>query len=574
MTDGGFLDKQLHNITGVFNTDGVNLYSSSKIELWPIFLALNELSPAQRFSRDNILLVGIWQGKGKPPFQQFFSIFSEDMNYLYTTGVQVQIEKDVYNVRLSILCGTTDLPAKAEMLNMSYFNGADACIACEEPGMTVRQGKGYARCFPYRVQGSRYPARNHENVITHMRMGTTRNRIKGFKGLSGLAELKGYNIVNGTLPDYMHGVLLGVTKILLNKWFSPSQSQNECFIGRHLKEISKRMQNIKPPDSIERLPRDLEKHFNHFKATELQSWLLYYAIPCVKGFLKEEYMQNLECLSEGIYILLGDHITPQSLHKASDLLDQFYASFQRIYGDGSCGLNVHNIGMHLTECVKHWGPLWAWSCFPFEDANAMLLQAVHGTGLVLKQVMNYRQVQSCIRRKGLSLKKKTSWKITHDAINCDVAGAVKNVKLEELENDVRRQLALLSNDLTDVRKVDRIIVNDTKFYSEQYTRMQRRICSVVLYCDNEIGTVKYFIMCNNFVFAVVEKMDKIPTFELQGPHLANHLIAVKNSNNHVVVDAGELTDVLVFLNTNSQADAVDPSFVVQLPNRYGHAVFK
>ena len=45
-------------LTALLNTDGVNLYSSSKVELWPIFLAINELSPKARFSRDNLLLVG------------------------------------------------------------------------------------------------------------------------------------------------------------------------------------------------------------------------------------------------------------------------------------------------------------------------------------------------------------------------------------------------------------------------------------------------------------------------------------------------------------------------------------
>ncbi|KAJ8319642.1 hypothetical protein KUTeg_002805 [Tegillarca granosa] len=45
MGDGLFLDRTKNNLTAIFNTDGVSLYSSSKIELWPIFLAINELSP-------------------------------------------------------------------------------------------------------------------------------------------------------------------------------------------------------------------------------------------------------------------------------------------------------------------------------------------------------------------------------------------------------------------------------------------------------------------------------------------------------------------------------------------------
>ncbi|XP_046566559.1 LOW QUALITY PROTEIN: uncharacterized protein LOC124275121 [Haliotis rubra] len=72
-SEGEFLSSP-HNVTAVLNTDGVNLYSSSRIEFRPIFLAINELSPAVRFARDNMILVGIWQGKGKPPFQNYLKL--------------------------------------------------------------------------------------------------------------------------------------------------------------------------------------------------------------------------------------------------------------------------------------------------------------------------------------------------------------------------------------------------------------------------------------------------------------------------------------------------------------------
>ena len=64
--------KYPYSLTGILNTDGVNLYASSKVELWPVFLAVNELNPSLRFSRENMLLIAIWQGRGKPPFRQLF----------------------------------------------------------------------------------------------------------------------------------------------------------------------------------------------------------------------------------------------------------------------------------------------------------------------------------------------------------------------------------------------------------------------------------------------------------------------------------------------------------------------
>ena len=131
------------NVTAIFSTDGVALYSSSKIELWPIYLAINELPPQCRFSRENMILAAIWQGKGKPPFYQYASMFTEQMNKLYNEGIDVDLKPPV-NVKLAIICGTLDLPNKAELLNMTYYNGHDGCNLCEEPWKTVAQGKGHS----------------------------------------------------------------------------------------------------------------------------------------------------------------------------------------------------------------------------------------------------------------------------------------------------------------------------------------------------------------------------------------------------------------------------------------------
>lgn len=570
LCDEGFLSKTAHNLTAIFNTDGVNLYSSSKIELWPIFLAINELSPAMRFARDNMLLVGIWQGKGKPPFRQYMNAFSQDMNRLYNNGVDVHFNNSTINVRLAVVCGILDLPAKAGVLNMTYFNGSEACITCEEPGVVVKQGKGNARCYPYRSKESRCQLRVHQEVTEQMQSGTDKKRIKGFKGMSGLATLQSYDVVKGTVPDYMHGILLGITKMLLNKWFSPSESRKRYFVVKHLKAISKRLQSIKPPNSIERLPRDLEHHYNHFKATELQAWLLYYAIPCLDGFLEEEYMRSLASFSEAVYILLGDKITQSALERADYLLDLFYSSFEELYGRGSCGLNVHNACVHLVAYVRLWGTIWSWSCFPFEDANAMLLQSVHGTGTVLKQVMRYNQAQACVRRKGLPQQKNKGWKITHEAVNCAVAGALKNVKPNELVELVLEKLSI--NNVDQIKKVDRITVNDKKFYSSLYSRMQRRVCSVVLYDSDKIGSITQFLLLsdNNFVYAIVKSFERVTDTTLLGLHAGKHLVSVKASTSIDVVPAEKLNDTLVYIKTDSQGEA----FVVKMPNHHGHAVFK
>ena len=113
--------------------------------------------------------------------------------------------------------------------------------------------------------GERLPNRTHVSVIADGIRATANNRVHGLKGKSGLVNLPGFNLVNGIVPDYMHGVLMGPTKSLMYCWFSPSHSRKGYFVGRELKEISRRMLSIKPPYFVNRLPRDLESSYAHFK---------------------------------------------------------------------------------------------------------------------------------------------------------------------------------------------------------------------------------------------------------------------------------------------------------------------
>ncbi|VDI31084.1 Hypothetical predicted protein [Mytilus galloprovincialis] len=96
-----FKDEDAFLLTALLNTDGVNLYSSSKVELWPIFLAINELSPKARFSRDNLLLVG----KAKPPFKSYFKSLSDQLNILYNDGINISKDGDNITVKLRVGVG-------------------------------------------------------------------------------------------------------------------------------------------------------------------------------------------------------------------------------------------------------------------------------------------------------------------------------------------------------------------------------------------------------------------------------------------------------------------------------------
>ena len=575
--EGKFLHGET-NISCIFNTDGVPLYSSSNVKLWPIFLAINELPPMHRFSRDNLILAGIWQGKKNPPFREYLGAFSSKINHLFENGIAVCVDHQKITVKVTVCCGTMDLQAKAYVLNMSMHNGKHGCSTCEEEGKVVKKGKGHCRVYPYKNENNRPDIRKDEDIKQSIApRATPSQRIKGICGESGISNMLCFDLVDGMLPDYMHGVLMGAVKNLLYLWLSPTNSKQPWFIGNKVKEISEKLCNIQPPDYIERLPRDLEKHYSNFKATELQSWLLFYGVPCIYGIIPERYLQHFCLLSGSIFNLLGDKITPEELASTEAMLDKFYKQMAELYNEGGCGLNIHNIGSHLVYFVKRWGPLWAWSCFAFEDANAAILKAVHGTGDVTKQYLHFKNQQFKMNSFDISSvanpearkfiermrQHKRQWGGTREMENCSVAGKLQ--KLNESDMDQLKQLNF-EVDFHKWQKVLCVEVMGEKFYSAEYQRLRKRICCVILTSKGEVLRIKYFFLDSllKHVFALCEKFIAVENDSF----LLKHILKVNETNQNIVIPVNEIVEKLFYLSFPHGI------YVARLPNLLGHSVLK
>lgn len=64
-------------------------------------------------------------------------------------------------------------------------------------------------------------------------------------------------------------------------------------------------------------------------------------------------------------------ITTQNIDHAHRLIVEFCCKFQSIYGRESCTSNMH-MACHLHECIRDYGPLASFWCFPFERYNGIL----------------------------------------------------------------------------------------------------------------------------------------------------------------------------------------------------------
>ena len=454
---------------------------------------------------------------------------------------------------------------------MTQHNGQFGCLTCEEPGAVCKQGKGHARGYPSRLDNPA-PNRTISSVLNKAEEALENGKVcQGIKDVSVLFGLPYFDPIKGLVPDYMHGVLLGTTKKLLQLWFSSSSSKEPYHLGNRIKEVDARLVKMKPTNDISRMPRKLETNLSHYKASELQNWLLHYSVPCLDGIMEPRYMENLCFLVEGIHILLRDNINQDSLVRARDMLRQFYSTFENLYGLNNCGLNIHNIGAHLVDYVEMHGPLWAWSCFPFEDMNGLLVKSAHGTGDVCRQLLclmkskkkllveadniedpELRDFTNEMLSVGRVVKK------TKEANNCKMLGGLTPVAIpDESVTEAVSQYVQLPVATVSLSRVLRIQLHGNVIYSTEYKRMQKRISHVVLIQDFgaiELASVLYFMYekQSQLCFAVCKKVKVLGPVKRE----VQHILKVEETNEVHVLPVQHIAEKVLFLSGNDRYSCV------------------
>jgi len=375
---GSFLS-YINNISFIWNTDGVPVFKSTKSSLWPVLYTINELPFHDRMKKENILISGLWYGECHPNMLTFLSPQMETLNDIKINGVEIN---DQVLIKGMVLCGTFDMPAKASVLNFLQFNAFYGCPKCLQEGETEKTDKGgNVRCFPFSPANPTGPCRTSSGTFDKAKKvisSSSKEPIYGVKGPSALMLLSDFDMIRGTSIDYMHCVLLGVTKNLLSLWFDPSHKNNSFSVYNKLDTAEKRILSLKPPNHITRAPRPIKGNLGYWKASEFRSFLLYYFVPVMINILPSLQFQHFYLLSHAIHLLLKTNTNDHDITCAKRYLFLFVYHFDKIYPRRYMTINIHSL-IHLPETVEDLGPLYIYSLFHFEDKNGYILKLIHGT---------------------------------------------------------------------------------------------------------------------------------------------------------------------------------------------------
>lgn len=365
------------NLSYVINTDGFKIGKSAKLEVWPLFLKLNELPPNLR--QKHMFLAALYVGRKPPNMNTFLQPFVREANSLASEGIWWAPENDV-EVRSLVVptCFCADAKARCAMLNMASYQSEFGCTWCYVRGQSLVVMK-----FPL------LPAMPLPQLRTDMdirQAARNEQEAKGVIGPTELMNLNGLDLADGSAMDDLHPIYEGTvkhhTELLL---------KNVCLLPKEqvLRTIDVRLLSIKPPNCISRKPGSIRNR-KSYKGSEWLNWLLYYGPVCMRGrMLQQGHLEHFQKLSYAVFLLSKDVIEENDIELADELIVSYVREFQDRHGTAEMFYNVHVL-LHLVKTVRNWSNLWCYSTFCFESWNFRLLRKITSpNGVLLQIVMRY-----------------------------------------------------------------------------------------------------------------------------------------------------------------------------------------
>lgn len=449
----------------------------------------------------------------------FFKPFANEIEHLQSTGFV--FKGQVF--RAIITHAVLDLPAKAAFQQTMQYNGYFGCGYCLHQGEKTDGGVRYTSSDKSIVMRT-----DNDFLIAMDKISRKEySKINGIKGISVAVSFDRFDMVKSFCLDYMHCVLLGVTKNLLEFWLGPTKKHDSYINKKNQELLNRRIRSIKPCIFISRQPRSLEQR-KLFKASEFRSLLLYYLPVCLNGFIKKKYLNHLQLLSASIYKLLTTNISSQDVISVESNLNIFVKQYQDFYGKGTMTMNVHLL-THIVFCVKNLGPLWSQSMFSFESNNATFSRYVKGSTDILAQISTRYMLQNSIKQTPNSIKDLS-----------EKFSFTKKIKLTESEVIAFRS----KNILFDVSKPVKIYCvykkNNERYTSLKYEQAKKTIDYVVRLKDSSVGKVKLYLIVDGLAYILLDQFEYGETVD--------HISEILPKNIEVVHLAGNIVQKFIYIN--------------------------
>ncbi|KAG0444568.1 hypothetical protein HPB47_013649 [Ixodes persulcatus] len=330
------------------NIDGLPLFKSSQLGLWPILCRITNVPASEPF------MVSVYCGVGKPPsLQKYLERFLEDVAKLASNGM---VHKGAH-VDVKLTAMICDAPARSYVKAIIGHNGYHACERCSQKGQRIDGRQTFPDLYaPERTNASfrRYDDERHHT------------------GVSPFMSLD-IDMVTWFPTEYMHLVCLGVMRRLLKNWVCPGYSKRLSRVLRsHLNEGLRQSAAFSQVTSRgnQGAPR---------------SWIDGRRLILLKHVVTPEQYEHFLMFHVAIRILVSPKHHLVFNQFARDLLRYFVQEFGKLYGARQLVYNVHTLSHLADQCLDH-GPLDSFSAFPFESYLGKIKKKLRSSNNPLAQL--------------------------------------------------------------------------------------------------------------------------------------------------------------------------------------------
>ncbi|MES9903194.1 MAG: hypothetical protein ABW168_11045 [Sedimenticola sp.] len=337
------------------NIDGLPIYKSNNISVWPVQCTVANIKPKDPF------VVALYSGKHKPQDCAFLEDFVAELKTIMETGIQFEGCSNPKSV--CIRCFVCDAPAKAMVKATIQYNGRYGCDFCDVEGEF--DGR---MLFLYEGRPrTDHSFRQQSNPQHH-------------KGKSVLLSLD-IDMISQFPIDPMHCIDLGVTKRLLLLWKEGPIPYR--LSASHLNLLSVYHKSLRQflPKNFNRKPRGLDE-VKLWKATEFRTFLMYTGPVVLKFVLPQKQYQHFLSFSVAISILYNAQLLQEHKKYAQDLLSFFVKKAQEIYSKRFVSYNVHCL-QHMAEIAEKYKSLENCTAYTFENHMAKIKRCVRGPDSLL-----------------------------------------------------------------------------------------------------------------------------------------------------------------------------------------------
>jgi hypothetical protein len=458
-------------------------------------------------------------------------------------------------VRLLVV--VMDAPARAITQNCMHYNSRYGCSLCETKALLTARvpGKKRVRRFLYVVNPK---LRTHERMLQQALSVGRQEHVRGVKGPSILSSIPSVDISKCMVPEFMHSVLIGVCKQVVQIWTTKAGPWS---IKEKIPEIDFFLSSFKHPSFIHRKLRQLAT-VKYWKASDYLYFLLYEALPSLQRHLPDRYLQHFTMLSIGIFKLLKTTVSETDLIEADLLLKLFVCDFRNLYGERELTYNLHQL-IHLGFCTRMYGPLHCWSAFMSEDLNGAIAKTTHGTHQIEFELANNIKIcQGVHMLKNIVLGQHGCNSLGSSFSPGEVLGKELTLVIPEEE------LQLLPN--RSLKIFARAKLGYDCFTSEMYKHLRSEDFHV-MWSDNgclKYGSIKYFARTSdcNYVVISVFTVDYTRVFYHQDTlKCVEQFVPIETSQSVVAVKFSDIAKSIV------KVGKIE-SFLYKRPNLYHYVL--